>query len=431
MNFLITFPPLVKVLTIFVFILILNKFRCNLGTALLIGTYFLALWFGLGIGQTGRVIVSSLLSSQALTLLLIVILILVLSKVMEKCGQMERIVNSFSAVLKNPRLSLAAMPALIGLLPMPGGAVFSAPMVDVVAGNSKLNPSQRSVINYWFRHIWEYWWPLYPGVILAVSLTGIGLPRFIGAQLPLTFAALLGGYLFIFLPLRRINLAEPSFPVAREWKIFFREVLPIILVILIAILFESATWILKSFTGRELSLPKDISIILGLLVSLIWVTVSNRVGGKMIKEIARDKMLYSMSFLVIGIMAFEGILQHSGAMAGIKENLTELNIPLTVIVAFLPLVSGIVTGVSIGFVGASFPVVVELVRANGAAGQLLPYVVLAYGFGFMGVILSPVHLCFIQTKDFFRTDMSKIYKRLLLPCLTVLIFTVLIFRLLK
>ncbi len=431
MSFLVTVPPLIKVLVIFVFILTLNKFRCNLGAAILLGTFFLALWFGLGIKQTGRLMVLSLLSSQTLTLLAVVSLILVLSMVMEECGQMRRIVNSFSAVLRNPRLSLAAMPALIGLLPMPGGAVFSAPMVDAVAGDSELKPSQRSAINHWFRHIWEYWWPLYPGVILAVSLTGIELSRFIAAQLPLTFAAVLGGYLFIFLPLRKIDLAGTVFPPGRKWKIFFLEVLPIILVILIVILFGLAAWALKSFTGRQLNLPKNISIILGLLVSLTWVMIVNRVGGRVIRKVALNKTVYSLLFLIIGIMAFKGILLYSGAIAGIKENLTELNIPLTVIVALLPLVSGLVTGVTIGFVGPSFPVIVELVRANGAGADILPYAVLAYGFGFMGVMLSPVHLCFILTKDFFQTDMGKIYRRLFLPCLTVIIFVILMFRLLK
>jgi len=431
MSFLIAVPPLIKVLIIFAFILTLNKFRCNLGAAILLGTFFLALWFGLGIKQTGRLMVLSLLSSQTLTLLAVVSLILVLSMVMEECGQMRRIVNSFSAVLRNPRLSLAAMPALIGLLPMPGGAIFSAPMVDAVAGDSELKPSQRSAINHWFRHIWEYWWPLYPGVILAVSLTGIELSRFIAAQLPLTFAAVLGGYLFIFLPLRKIDLAGTVFPPGRKWKIFFLEVLPIILVILIVILFGLAAWALKSFTGRQLNLPKNISIILGLLVSLTWVMISNRAGGRAIRKIALNKTVYSLLFLIIGIMAFKGILLSSGAIAGIKENLTELNIPLTVIVALLPLVSGMVTGVTIGFVGPSFPVIVELVRANGAGADILPYAVLAYGFGFMGVMLSPVHLCFILTKDFFQTDMGKIYRRLFLPCLTVIIFVILMFRLLK
>lgn len=431
MNFLLTIPPLIKVLTIFAFILILNRFRCNLGAAILMGACLLALWFGLGIKQTGLLVVSSFLSSQTLILLAIVGLILVLSRVMEECGQTERIVSSFSAILRSPRRSLAAMPALIGLLPMPGGAVFSAPMVDTVAGSSSLVPSQKGVINYWFRHIWEYWWPLYPGVILAVSLTGIELYRFIGVQLPLTFAALLGGYLFIFLPMRRINLAKISFPVYREWKIFFREVLPILLTVVLVILFGLATWALRSWTGREPGLPKNISIILGLLVSLTWVITSHRVGGKIIKGAALNKMVYSMLFLIIGIMAFGGILQHSGAIVGIKENLIELNIPLPVMVAILPLVSGMVTGVTIGFVGPSFPVLVELVRTSEAAGGVLPYAVLAYGFGFMGVMLSPVHLCFILTKDFFRTDIIKIYRRLLLPCLTVLIFVILMFLLLK
>jgi hypothetical protein len=373
MDFLATVPPLIKILIIFALILTLNKFRCNLGAALLIGSSLLALWFGLGIAQTGRLIVLSLLSSQTLALLAIVSLVLILSRVMEKRGQMERIVSSFSLLLKSPRLSLAAIPALIGLLPMPGGAVVSAPIVDTMTSNSGISPFQKSIINYWFRHIWEYWWPLYPGVILAVSLMGIELSRFIVVQFPFTLVALLGGYLFIFLPIRKINLSRASFPT----------------------------------------------------------NPANRVEKKIIKESILNKTVFSMLFLIIGIMAFKEILQHSGAIVRIRENLSELNIPLPIMVALLPLVSGIVTGVTVGSVGPSFPVIVELVQTSGAGGELLPYAILAYGFGFMGVMLSPVHLCFILTKDFFGADIGKIYKRLLPLCLTVLTFAILMFWLLK
>ncbi len=55
--------------------------------------------------------------------------------------------------------------------------------------------------NYWFRHVWEYWWPLYPGVILTFDLTGLQIWQLILVQAPVSLLAITGGYLFL---LRRI-----------------------------------------------------------------------------------------------------------------------------------------------------------------------------------------------------------------------------------
>ncbi len=87
--------------------------------------------------------------------------------------------------MANPRLN-PTFPALIGLVPHARGAIFSAPMVKELGNQSGLNPEQLSFINYWYRHIWEYWWPLYPGVLLAVTLAGTGLWIVVLVMWPLT-----------------------------------------------------------------------------------------------------------------------------------------------------------------------------------------------------------------------------------------------------
>ena len=43
---------------------------------------------------------------------------------------------------------------------MPAGALFSAPFVAAVDEGGELESSHKVAINYWFRHIWEDWWPL-------------------------------------------------------------------------------------------------------------------------------------------------------------------------------------------------------------------------------------------------------------------------------
>jgi len=74
-----------------------------------------------------------------------------------------------------------------------------------------------------------------------------------------------------------------------------------------------------------------------------------------------------------------------------------------------------VTGVAVGFTGVSFPLVVGLLTAPGSGLTPMATLVLAYGCGYMGMIVSPVHLCLLVTRDYFESDMPSIL-RLVAPC---------------
>jgi hypothetical protein len=76
----------------------------------------------------------------------------------------------------------------------------------------------------------------------------------------------------------------------------------------------------------------------------------------------------------------------------------------------------------LGFTGASFPLVVGLMAAPGSGLTPLATLVLAYGFGYMGMMLSPVHLCLLVTRDYFSSSMLAIYRQVA-PCIAaVLVF---------
>ena len=45
---------------------------------------------------------------------------------------------------------------------------------------------------------------------------------------------------------------------------------------------------------------------------------------------------------------------------------------------------------------------------------------LAFASGFAGVMLSPVHLCFVLTREYFSADTAIVYHRLIAPSLIVL-----------
>jgi len=74
----------------------------------------------------------------------------------------------------------------------------------------------------------------------------------------------------------------------------------------------------------------------------------------------------------------------------------------------------------LGFSGTAFPLVVELMNAPGSGLYPLSTLVLAYGFGYTGMMFSPVHICLLVTKDYFSSNLAGVYRRIL-PCGAVIL----------
>src|SRR6056297_450932 len=172
------------------------RLRLPLSLSILFGGILLGFFFGVGAGEIILACSSALIEEKFLLLAAIVGLILVLSDALERSGQSKRLMDALSGYLTRPRVRLVFFPALIGLLPMPGGAIFSAPLTDAASRDMDMDNSDRAVVNYWFRHIWEVCWPLYPGIILTVALADITLTDLILKTWPGTIAMIGIGWFF-------------------------------------------------------------------------------------------------------------------------------------------------------------------------------------------------------------------------------------------
>jgi hypothetical protein len=85
--------------------------------------------------------------------------------------QKARIASGLSAL--GARAVAFAIPAAIGLLPMPGGAYISAVVVDPLCDKMWLKSRQKTFLNYWMRHIWIPVWPLFQGVLITAVVLGV------------------------------------------------------------------------------------------------------------------------------------------------------------------------------------------------------------------------------------------------------------------
>jgi hypothetical protein len=83
-------------------------------------------------------------------------------------------------------------------------------MVAAAAGTS-VNREILAAVNYWFRHVWETFWPLYPGVMLAAALSDNSLVAIVVFRLPLhVFMALAGAPLLRTIDRRMVDSPDGS-----------------------------------------------------------------------------------------------------------------------------------------------------------------------------------------------------------------------------
>ena len=420
-------PAIVRILIIFILILIAIKRNWMLGNAFLGGALGLGLLFAMTPLTIGRSFLASTLHPKTLSLTVIVGLILVLSHSLERSGQMARLLESFKGLLSRPRINLVVFPALIGLLPMPGGAIFSAPMVKNIGRDHHLSQSPLSYINYWFRHIWEYWWPLYPGILLTTALAGVDLWHLVFFTSPLTVVAVLAGYW----PLRGViaGTRPADGNASRAIGPFLHNLAPIAGVIFgglgLGALFSA--WL----SGSWHLIAKELGLILALVLAIFWVWQRNGMPWRLRWQIVAQPAMLKMLYMVTAILLFKGILEDSGAVGRISQEMIQRHIPLMPISMMLPFLVGGVGGITIAFVGATFPILITLIQAMGQSHLMLPYMMLALASGFAGVLLSPLHLCLLLSNEYFETSLIPVYRHMRIPMAVLIVAAVGYFTILR
>ncbi|MGD9161692.1 MAG: DUF401 family protein [Desulfobacteraceae bacterium] len=418
-------PVLLKIIIIFAGILLLNRFGIHLAISLLAGSISLGIWMGSTPVELLTCLYNSMINYQTLSLSLIVWLIMVMSDIMEKSGHMKRLVGSFTRLSRDARMVATVMSALIGLLPMPGGALFSAPLVDESLSRVNATPEQKASLNYWFRHIWEYWWPLYPGVILAIALLNVETWRYMSFAVPMTLLSIGAGYFFIIKPMDKTGSnagSRVSWPGVKD---FIHEMMPIIIIILSIFLITGLSKILTMVKAGT-SIPSLVPVIIGLAGAIIWVCNKNKIAPSGLLKATFGKSNLAMILLIISIMLFKGVMTDSGAVECIRDELMTYGIPPMLLILIMPFFSGFILGIAVGFVGASFPLIIPLFPSHDPF-MYIAYAALAYTFGYMGMMLSPVHLCFLVTRDYFKAGIGGSYSYILKTSVTVLVSATVLF----
>jgi integral membrane protein (TIGR00529 family) len=388
---------LIKIGFIFFAIIILTFMKVNLWISLLGTTFLVGLLFHLPVAKIGMDLVSATLDEKTLLLIAALFTILFFSNLLKETGRMNKILEGFRYILKDMRVVVALLPAMIGLMPLVGGALVSAPMVVEGSDQLKLSPERRTFINYWFRHVWEYILPTYPALILAATLVGVPVRKLGWVNFPLTPVAILSGAMIGFWGISNSKEGGEVSQRTSVWELL-TNLLPLIFALVLVIGFKV-----------ELAYAFGLTI-LGMILFY-------RIDPKTVLKALKGSLSIELLLTVVTVMGFKKVLESSQAILTISTFLSSSGVPFRLIAIFVPLIVGVMTGMTIAPIAIGFPILIPLFQNDP---DFLNYMMLAFASGIAGDLLSPFHLCLVLTKDYFHAEWKGIFRLLWVPVASLL-----------
>ena len=389
---------LLKLLVILALTVVLLMRKWDLGLVLFLDAGLVALLFRYPLGDWVRSVLGATVAEDTLLLAGAVFLVLTLAELMRRARATEDMVQALQVLVPDNRITVALMPLMIGLMPMLGGAMFSAPMVNEVGTPLKMDADRKTFVNYWFRHALEYVFPLYSSLLMMAALLEVSVFDFISASWPLTLVALLSGMLWGLVGTERgsaspgtVGAAQAQEPKRKVWLRLFHGTWPLVLVILSVVV---------------LRLP----MVLSLIGVIILFAAVKRVGPKQWGPVLKGALPLHTFTAIFGVMIFKHVMEDAGAVTQIPAALSTLGLPAMLVAFVVPMIVGLLTGTAAAALALSVPLVAPLL-AGGTMSAMSAGVWLFVG-GFSGVLLSPLHLCLALTKDYFGAGWRGLYQRI-------------------
>ena len=164
-------------------------------------------------------------------------------------------------------------------------------------------------------------------------------------------------------------------------------------------------------------------ILVSLAITAFLTQILSRMTFKDRLNLIGKSISWKILILLASVMMFKRILETSGALSSLTQVFRPEGVSAYFLLFSIPFLLGLLTGVNHAFVGISFPILLPIF---GWPHPDMVLVMFAYVSGFVGILLSPAHLCLILTVDFYKANLKDVYKILIWPCLVVFIVSFLV-----
>jgi integral membrane protein (TIGR00529 family) len=381
-------PLLVFALSIALFIVLLYR-RVGLGVSLTLAAFLMS-FLTLGISGTETVLYETCIDIVTLTLVFASFFIMLLSLLYKETKLVNVLTRSLGRFIKNSKVIVSLLPAVIGLMPVAGGALMSAPMVEAEANKLGLDESKKTYVNVWFRHVILPIYPISQFLILTAILTETTLASLIARQFLVVIVMIAVGFVIGLRKTKNEKQAdseEKPNPKTNLKELFY-SFLPIIITILLAALL-------------------NLNIAIATLVGVITVLIITRTKITVFRDVLKKRALWEVTLAAFGALLLRNVTLASGASEILGNTLAKMSLNGIILLSVVPAVLGFLLGSPSGAVALSVPILAETISFIPKNSSLL------YISAYLGYLIAPTHLCLAFTAQYFECPITKSYKYLI------------------
>ncbi|MCR4398516.1 MAG: DUF401 family protein, partial [Firmicutes bacterium] len=316
-----------------------------------------------------------------------VALIRILGGVLQHHGLLDSMADSLNRLLSSSKASMMAVPALLGTLPVFGGGIMSAPLVDKAGDRLGMTKSQKAATNLVFRHVVIFFFPFSTMLIFSAAIGRVALGDILRVIWPVGIVMGTAGYLRLLRdrPDDREATAVPPLASLGEFAVSSSPIW--------------AALVLSSALGVPLVIALACGVALAAVVA--WAR-----GRFEVSTLWKFADLQSMG-AVLGVMMFKDFVSRMDFLPVAMERMTDAGVPPEVVGILGMFVFTFPSGTIQAGIGVTLPLLTAAVTAYRA--RLLSTCLL-YTLGFVFYLVSPVHLCQVLTNRYFGVTLSDVYR---------------------
>lgn len=370
----------------FINIPLLNKKNMPIGISICICAFTMALLGGLSLLDIKEILSSTFFDMIKVQRYIIILEIGILGALLEKYRILDEVINYTVKVIKNKKIVLMALPALVGLLSIPGGAIISAPFVDNLGDGLGLSNNEKAIVNLVFRHFVMYILPYSASILLVNSLVPqISVYKLIGINSTFAIPYAIIGYTLYLKKLEnnKIISADPVLPSLLYLLIYTS---PVYLAVILNLL---------------LNIPFYIGMIANLLVIFLLRPNNNFLSDSV------QALNMRVLIVFIGVYLIQGVIAKMESISSILSLI--FSNPQTLILGIIStsFFFSVITGLDLTALGVVLPILITLPLSEN---RLLLFCHFTLVWSFMGYFFSPLHLCQLFTCEYMKVYTINLYK---------------------
>jgi hypothetical protein len=331
--------------------------------------------------------------------ILVVALVSIMCGLLRKYSIVDSIVDSLKKIITGQKLLMVSIPAVMGIMQVPGGAAISAPFADSIGKDLQLEPPVRSVVNLAFRHISMFVLPFSANIIITQGIVPeIDIYALIGLNL-LFVAVMITAAWFLYLGNSPGGTLPAPAPGERKKALgtLLLNFSPIYMIVVFNVAF---------------GLPLYIAVLLCIGITFF---LSDR---KDFPANIRRSFSSKITLMMIGIYFFRNVINSFDEMLILLNGLfaAASNTAILGAVAVFAVLFGMITGLSLVPMTLLLPLVAPL---QISSNEMLLYVWFIYIWSFIGYYFSPLHLCQILSNECIGCSLGSTYReyRFFMPIL--------------